>query len=86
MKVVLADNKWSPTGKNDLMRRVIRREAVFGLVIHSIFDAWHYNILWTCEMSILQLCACDYGRLILYIMLHSLNLSNALHCTLPSIV
>jgi hypothetical protein len=31
------------TGKNDLTRRVTHREAVFGTVIHSIFDAWHYE-------------------------------------------
>jgi len=38
----------SHTGKNDLTRRVTHREAVFGTVIHSIFDAWHYEVLWTC--------------------------------------
>jgi hypothetical protein len=31
------------TGKNDLTRRVTHREAVCGPVIHSIFDAWHYE-------------------------------------------
>jgi hypothetical protein len=31
------------TRKNDLTRRVTHREAVFGTVIHSIFDAWHYE-------------------------------------------
>jgi len=31
------------TGKNDLTRRVTHREAVFEMVIHSIFDAWHYE-------------------------------------------
>jgi len=31
------------TGENDLTRRVTHREAVFGTVIHSIFDAWHYE-------------------------------------------
>jgi len=35
------------TGKNDLTRRVTHREAVFGTAIHSIFDAWHYDVLWT---------------------------------------
>jgi hypothetical protein len=40
-----------PTGKNDLTRPVTHREAVFGLVIHSIFDAWHYEVLWTCELT-----------------------------------
>ena len=39
------------TGKNDLTRRVTRREAVFGSVIHSIFDAWHYKVLWTCTLT-----------------------------------
>jgi len=37
------------SGKNDLTRRVTHREAVFGTVIHSIFDAWHYEVLWTCD-------------------------------------
>jgi len=39
------------TGKNDLTRRVTHREAVFGTVIHSIFDAWHYEVLWTCTLT-----------------------------------
>ena len=72
------------TGKNDLTRRVTHREAVYGPVIHSIFDAWHYEVLWTCKLTRLLRYACDYERLILYIMLHSIKLPNALHCTLPS--
>ena len=72
------------TGKNDLTRCVTHREAVSGPVIHSIFDAWHYDVLWTCELTRLLWYASDYGRLILYIMLHSIKLSNALHCTIPS--
>jgi hypothetical protein len=39
------------TGKNDLTRRVTHREAVFGTVIHSIFDAWHYEVLWTYALT-----------------------------------
>jgi len=72
------------TGKNDLTRRVTHREAVFGPVIHSILDGWHYDVLWTCKLTRLLRRACDYGRLILYIMLHSIKLSNALHYTIPS--
>jgi len=72
------------TGKNDLTRHITHREAVLGPVIHSIFDAWHYDILWTCELTWLLWYTCDYGCLILYIMLHSIKLSNALHCTIPS--
>jgi hypothetical protein len=34
---------YSYTGKNDLTRRVTHREAVFGTVIHSIFNTWHYK-------------------------------------------
>jgi len=30
------------------MWRVTHREAVCGPVIQSIFDAWHYEVLWTC--------------------------------------
>jgi len=39
------------TGKNDLTRRATHREAVFGPVIHSIFDTWHYEVLWTCNLT-----------------------------------
>jgi len=45
------DTRHCSTGKNDLTRRITHREAVFGPVIHSIFDAWHYVILWTCELT-----------------------------------
>jgi len=38
------------TGKNDYARRAVHREAVFGTVIYSIFDAWHYKVLWTCAL------------------------------------
>jgi len=36
------------TGKNDLTRCVTHREAVCRPVIHGIFDAWHYEVVWTC--------------------------------------
>jgi len=62
------------TRKNDLMRHVTPREAVFGPVIHSIFDTWHYEVLWTCNLTRLLWYACNYMRLILYIMLHSTHL------------
>ena len=39
------------TGKNDVTGRVTHREAVSGTVIHSIFDAWHYEVLWTCALT-----------------------------------
>jgi len=39
------------TGKNVLTRRVTHREAVYGPVIHSIFSAWHYEVLWTCKLT-----------------------------------
>jgi len=39
------------TGKNDLTRRVTHREAVSGMIIHSIFDAWHYEVLWTYALT-----------------------------------
>jgi len=66
--------KGKDTGKNDLMRRVTHREAVSGSVIHSIFDAWHYEVLWTCASTRILSYACNYVRLILYVMLHSTNL------------
>jgi hypothetical protein len=46
ISVVLAGFKGqreSDTGKNDLTRCVTHREAVFGMVIDSIFDAWYYE-------------------------------------------
>ena len=39
------------TGKNDLTRRVTHREAASGSVIHSIFDACHYEVLRTCRST-----------------------------------
>jgi len=66
------------------MWHVTHREAVFGPVIHSIFDVWHYEVDRTCNLTRLLRYACNYGRLILYIMLHWIKLPNALHCTLPS--
>jgi hypothetical protein len=41
----------SITGKNDLTRRVTHREAVYEPVIHSIFDAWYYEVLCTCKLT-----------------------------------
>jgi len=29
------------TGKNELMYRINDREVVFGMVIHTMLDAWH---------------------------------------------
>jgi hypothetical protein len=50
-KVQISGDTPGHTGKNDLMRHVTHREAVFGTVIHSIFDAWHYEVLWTCNLT-----------------------------------
>jgi hypothetical protein len=36
------------TRKNKFTQLVTHREAVCGPEIHSIFDAWHYEVLWTC--------------------------------------
>jgi len=66
------------TGKNNLTWCITLREAVFGSVIHSIFDAWHYKVLWTCALTRFLWYAWNYVRLILYIMLHSTNLKQ--HC------
>ena len=71
-------------GKNDLTQHVTHGEAVSGMVIGSIFDTWHYEVLWTYALTTLLWYACDYVPLILYIMLHSTKLPNALHCLLPS--
>ena len=70
------------TGKNDLTQCITHREAVFGSVIHSIFDTWHYQVLWTCPLTRLLSYTCNYVRLILYIMLHSTNLKPIcqMHC------
>jgi len=87
------------TGKNDLKRHVTYREADFGMLIHSIFDAWHYEGLWTYVLTRLLWYTCDFVRWILYITLHTIHhtayythaaynkleckLPDALHCTLP---
>ena len=54
------------TRKNDLMRRVTHREAVYELVFHTIFGAWYYEVLWTCKLTRLLWYACNYEHLILY--------------------
>ena len=81
---VLALDLPSLTGKNNLTRCVTHRTAVSATMIHSIFDAWHYEFLWTCALTSPLWYAFDYVRSILYIMLHSTKLPNALHSTLPS--
>jgi len=64
------------TGENDLTWCVTHREAVFRMVIHRIFDAWHYEVLWTCTLTRLLWYACNYVHLILYIILHFTNLKS----------
>jgi len=54
------------------------------MVIHSIFDVWQYEVLWTCTLTTLLWYAFDYVRSILYIILYSTKLPNAFHCTLPN--
>jgi hypothetical protein len=61
------------TRKNDLTRHVTHREAVFGSVIHSIFDAWHYKILWTYVWTRLLWYTCDFVHRILYITLDTIH-------------
>ena len=39
------------TGKNALTRQVTDREAVSGMLIHSIFDVWQYEVIWTCTLT-----------------------------------
>jgi len=39
------------TEKNDLTRPVTYREAVSVPVVHSIIDAWHYEVLWSSELT-----------------------------------
>ena len=63
------------------------------MVIHSIFDVWHYKVLWTYVWTRLLGYVCDFVRWILYITLHTIHhaaynkleskLTDALHCTLP---
>jgi hypothetical protein len=66
------------------MRHVTYRGAVSAMVIHSIFDVWQYEVLWTCMLTRLLRYAFDYVRSILYIILYSTKLPNAFHCSLPS--
>jgi len=75
------------TGTNDLTQYIVTyREVVFGMVIHSIYDAWHYEVLWTCILTRLLWHTCDDVHLILYIMLHSTNLNPncQMHFFIPS--
>jgi hypothetical protein len=43
MTYFLVGGRGKHTGKNDLTRCVTHRQAVFGMVIHSIIDKWHYE-------------------------------------------
>jgi len=76
------------TRKNDLTWRITNREAIFGSVIHSIFDEWHYKLPWTYILTCLIWYRYHYVRLILYIMLHSTNLkpNRQMHCFEHSLV
>jgi hypothetical protein len=69
------------TGETDLTRHAIHREAVYQQVIHTIFDAWHHEVLRTYMLTTLLLYVCDYVRWIVYIMLHTtqLNASSQMH-------
>ena len=59
------------TRKNDLMQHVTHRKADFQTVIHSIFDSWHYEVLWTYTLITLLWFACNFVRWIVYIILHT---------------
>ena len=76
------------TRKNDHMRCISHREAVFGTVIHNIFDAWHY----ACHMDIhvdeitmiqMRFCALDTIHPAAYNKFGS-KLPDPLRCMLPS--
>jgi len=71
------------TGQNDLTLHITHREAVSGTVIHSIFDMWYHEVVWTCTLTGLLWYAFDYVHSILYIIQQSSQLPNALHCMLP---
>jgi len=64
----------SYTGKNNLMRCVTHREAVFGTAICSIFDVWHNEVLSIYLLTRLVWYACDFVRWIRYSTLHTTNL------------
>jgi hypothetical protein len=51
--------------KNDPTRWVTHRHAVFASVFHSIFDTWHYQVVWTSALTRLLCYTCNYVRLIL---------------------
>jgi len=63
------------TGKNGLTRHVTHTEAVFGTVIHSLFDTWHYEVVRTYTLTRLLWYACDCVRWIQFITLHTTNLN-----------
>ena len=45
-------------------------------MIHSIFNAWHYEVQRICTLTRLLWYACSYVCLILYIIVHSINLKS----------
>jgi hypothetical protein len=67
------------TGKNDLTCHVTHREVVFGPVIPSIFDAWHFEVLCSGDLTRLLWYGCIYEHLILYITLHTVH--DTAYCT-----
>jgi len=62
------------TGENDITWHVTHKEAVFEMVIHSIYDMWHYESPWTYVLTWVLWYTCDCVCWILYIMLHTTNL------------
>jgi hypothetical protein len=72
-RTIWEHDKCSNIGKNDLTQRITYWEAVFGPVIHSILDMWHYEVLWTCNFTRLLWYTCDYRRLLLYMILQRIN-------------
>jgi len=62
------------TGEHNRTWCVSLGEVAFGTVICGIFDPSHNHLVWTWALSWLLWYACNYVRLILYIMQHSTNL------------
>jgi hypothetical protein len=69
---------------NDFVRCIIQWDAVFGTVIHSMFDTSHNEVLGICVVATILQYTCNYVCSILYIVLHSTTLPSSLHGMLPS--
>jgi len=49
--------------------------------MQSIFDVWHYAVIWTYELTRILWYTCKFMQWILFITLHTTNMKQAARCT-----